>query len=105
MPQPMYHAFTIDHELESAHATFLAKYGYRAEEVITQAWTSKIPSGLLKLGPVYRVETCDSSLLQPNDFILVGGSWHKVALIDNGTVLTESDLLLTLPVNVQKRGH
>ena len=101
--QPTYHAFTIDHDLQSARATFLARYGYAAEQELTQVWTSKIPAGLLKLGPVYRIESASSSTLQPDDFILVDGHWHKVMLVDNGTVLTESDELISLPSDVKVR--
>lgn len=90
--------FTTDHGLHEAYRKFTDKFGYPPE--YNRIWLK-----LLRLGPIFSVRSAASDTLQPSDVVLVNGKWHKIALVDNREVITDSDILLTLPDKVTMRSR
>ena len=79
---------------------FLGKYGYPAEETEVHPFMNLFH---IRLGPCYKTVRIPSGEVLPGNMVLLGEVWELVADCEEGTILTESDNLITLPEYVTVR--
>ena len=92
---------TPERDKSRFEAHFTLKHGYKAIEYQCRLFLGEVY--LVKLGPVYRTSRIPRENIQAGDCMLLDGIWHTIALVDCGEVLTESDMLITLPEYVRVR--
>ena len=97
-----YHAYQNDTpESTPVMREFFAwKYGYPAEECEVHPFMNLFH---IRLGPCYPTRKVSAGEVLPGNIILLGEVWECVADCEGGTILTESDNLITLPEYVTVR--